>query len=113
MSGTPSNRVDTVLEALANSRRRRALQCLHSHEELTLPDLAEEVAVREADTPLPDLDAERVSKIYFSLYHTHVPKLVAADLVRYNQDRDLIRRSDQMDGRLQGVHDELGSLLTE
>jgi hypothetical protein len=82
--------LDVVFDVLANSRRRIALQCLCEHTQMTLPDLAEEVSVREFGEPLQDIPPERVRDVYFSLYHTHVPKLSAADLVEYHQDQDIV-----------------------
>ncbi|WP_210424082.1 DUF7344 domain-containing protein [Halorussus ruber] len=79
---------DRLFELLADSRRRQALRTLVRHEDLSLPDLADEVAVAEYDRPLPNIDPDDVLKIYLSLYHTHVPKLAAADLVNYDQDGD-------------------------
>lgn len=113
MSGTPSTGVDTLLETLADARRRRALRCLRRHEEVTLPDLAEEVTVREVDAPLPEVSAERVSQVYFSLYHTHVPKLEEAGFVRYSQEHDLVRCDDGLEAGLRRAREELDGLLLE
>lgn len=111
--GTEASEVDAALEALADARRRRALRCLQPHRELTLPDLAEEVTVKEADAPLPELPAERVQEVYFSLYHTHVPKLEAAGLVRYSQERDLVECRDGLEDDLRTVRQVLDGILGE
>ena len=111
MSGSPSNGVDDVLKVLADSRRRHALCCLQRHGELSLPDLAEEVTVREDDAPLPEVSAERVSEVYFSLYHTHVPKLEEVGFVRYNQQRDLVTGLERIDPAVRDVQGELDAIL--
>ena len=59
-------------------------------ESLTLPDAAEEVAVRETGRKVTELSAERVHQIYISLYHDHLPRLVEANLLEYDQERDLV-----------------------
>ncbi|WP_049926130.1 DUF7344 domain-containing protein [Halopiger goleimassiliensis] len=83
--------VDETLELLANSRRRRFLEVMRTYDEqLTLPDAAEEVAVREAGQSVRDLSAERVRDVYISLYHDHLPRLVDAGLLEYDQERDLV-----------------------
>jgi len=57
---------------------------------VTLPDLADEVAVWAADRSIDEIPAEEVKEVYMSLYHSHVPKLEEADLVTYDQEGDLV-----------------------
>lgn len=87
--------LDSTLRALASRRRRLTLRCLLEHRELTLPDLAELVAERESGDDLADIPPERVCRVYFSLYHTHLPMLEDADLVRYEQERDYVTVSGE------------------
>jgi len=83
--------LDAMFGALSNSRRREALRCLGEYDEpLALADLADEVAVAERGGPITDIRAEVVKRVYVSLYHTHVPKLEDAGLVRYDQERDIV-----------------------
>lgn len=93
--------LSAALRLLSNQRRRRTLRVVREHgEAMTLPDVADEVAVREHDRPLPEISAETVSDIYISIYHDHLPRLVDAGLLAYDQDRDLVRPAfepDQLD----------------
>lgn len=93
--------LSAALRVLANPRRRHTLRVVREHgEEMALPDVADEVAVREHDCPLPEVSAETVSDIYISIYHDHLPRLVDAELLRYDQERDLVRpafEDDQAD----------------
>jgi DNA-binding transcriptional ArsR family regulator len=89
-----SESLTRVFSALANPRRRRALHYLERHRELSLATLADEVAEREADVPLREIDEETVKTVYLSLYHTHVPKLEDAGIVAYDQESDWITRRD-------------------
>lgn len=83
--------LDTLFELLSNRRRRYVLSCLNEYENpMALADLADEVAARENGTPITQTSAEEVKRIYISLYHTHVPKLERAGVVRYSQERDLV-----------------------
>lgn len=83
--------LDQLCDLLAHPRRRAVLACLAHHQTpIALADLADEVAVQEHDTRLPAIPAETVKRTYLSLYHTHVPKLEAAELVTYNQDQDQV-----------------------
>lgn len=81
---------DTVHELLANERRRTVLRCLREHGPLVLPDLADEVARVEHDSPLPQIPEDDVLCVYLSLWHSHVPKLSSAGVVSYDQDRDRV-----------------------
>lgn len=82
---------DTLFDALAHQRRRHAIAALLEHDPpITLPDLADEVAVRERETALTKIPAETVKRIYLSLYHSHVPKLADAGIVEYSQEQDMV-----------------------
>ena len=93
--------LSAALRVLSNPRRRHTLRVVREHgEEISLPDVADEVAVREHDRPLPEISAETVSDIYISIYHDHLPRLVDAGLLGYDQERDLVRPgfdADQFD----------------
>ena len=85
---------DQLFGLIANARRRHALRLLASERTMTLPDLADEVAVRERDARIDDIDPDDVAEIYFSLYHTHVPKLRDAGLLAYEQETDVVRATE-------------------
>ncbi|MFC6718147.1 hypothetical protein ACFQGT_10960 [Natrialbaceae archaeon GCM10025810] len=83
--------VDEVFSLLSNRRRRLLLRVMRSYEEeLTLPDAAEEVASLETGRAVVNISAERVADVYLSLYHDHLPRLVDAGLLEYDQGRDLV-----------------------
>lgn len=76
-------------------RRRFLLECLQRFDEpVSLPDLADEIAVKEAGRALSAISGERVKDIYLALYHRHIPDLVAAGHVEYDQDADLVFIAD-------------------
>lgn len=105
--------LEPVYRALADRRRRLALDCLTDHHVLALADLAEEVSERETGTPVAELPAEDVAETYFSLYHTHVPKLENADLVMYDQEEDLVARTDEAVRALTRAREELDEVLDD
>ncbi len=83
--------LDAYFTVLSNQRRRHVVDCLQEHRNpMALSDLADEVAVREHDSPVTEIPAEEVSEIQISLYHVHVPKMEDAGLVDYDQDDDLV-----------------------
>lgn len=82
--------LETALSLVASERRRVVLQTLSEHPRLSLPDLAEEVAVREFDQPFDEIDEHTVLEIYTALWHRDIPKLADADVITYDQERDLV-----------------------
>lgn len=72
----------------AKERRRAVLAVLEgAAAPLALADLAAELVEREQG-PSPRVpDHEAIQRCYVSLYHRHVPKLVEAGLVAFDDDR--------------------------
>ncbi|ADQ69138.1 DUF7344 domain-containing protein [Halogeometricum borinquense] len=88
-----SNDFDTVTsrsELHAHPYRRRLLICLDRHITLSVADIADELAVWARACPLSEIPAEDVKDIYMELYHTHLPKLKRANVIVYDQERDLV-----------------------
>lgn len=70
--------VDRGLHLLANDHRRQVLEELAVHSHVPLEELAAAVAiVPDRPSEVPD----EVEQLALELYHVHVPKLVAADVV--------------------------------
>ncbi|WP_435175065.1 DUF7344 domain-containing protein [Halorussus sp. AFM4] len=90
----PDVSLDALCDLFADYRRRTAYLTLVAHDDLSLPDLADEVAVAERDRPLQEIDPDDVLEVYLSLYHTHVPKLADAGLVDYDQEADYVALTD-------------------
>lgn len=88
--------LDILFDVLANQRRRYILHCLRAYQTpMSLADLADEVATWEQNEPIKDISAEEVKRVYMSLYHSHIPKLVDANIIKYTQERDLVMFSKQ------------------
>lgn len=85
-----------IYRLLSHTHRRALIDCLDEHAvSLTLADAAEEVVRRIDDRPLRDIPAEEVKQVYMALYHTHVPKLTERNVVRYEQERDVLTLTDR------------------
>lgn len=97
---------DRLLRVLADRRRRYALTLLRDLGTVTLADLADELAEWEHGTTIDRIPPEAVKSLYMSLYHRHVPKLEAVDLVEYDQERDLVAPTPRV-GRIEGTLDDL------
>jgi len=86
---------DSRFDVLSHARRRFVLVCLATYDDpLTLPDVADELAVFEYDARLPEISAEHVAAIRTDLYHVHVPRMADAGLVEYSQERELVALAD-------------------
>ncbi|XVH32116.1 DUF7344 domain-containing protein [Haloferacaceae archaeon DSL9] len=105
---------DDPLAVLSNRRRRYALRCLCRYQNpLPLADVAEEVAALEYDERVAEMSPETLKRVYMSLYHTHLPKMVEANLVEYDQERDsvaLVGSPPRLERRLDDL-DEVVSFL--
>ncbi|WP_436910634.1 DUF7344 domain-containing protein [Halosimplex marinum] len=101
MESQPTAASDPVTDAfglLDHRYRRYVVETLERHDcELTLADLADEVARREHDRPVSEIDSETVSELYLALYHTHVPKLAEGDAVRYDQESDTVEPRERVE----------------
>jgi hypothetical protein len=84
-------RLDVLLTVLSEPRRRRVVEYVRDNERATLAELAEFVAERESP------DRPPVERIELSLYHSHLPRLVEADLLAYDGDRTTVRQGEQFD----------------
>jgi hypothetical protein len=95
---------DDLFGVLSHHRRRCIIECLTLYgSPMTLPDLADECVVMEHQCAFDEIPAETVKRMYMSLYHTHIPKLVEADVVEYDQESDSValgQNADQLDSRL-------------
>lgn len=90
--------LDDVFDLLSNQRRRYVLSCLaDTTQPLVLTSLAEDVAICENESPRTEISKEEVRTVRTSLYNSHIPKLVDAGVVKYNQERGLIRGVDSAD----------------
>jgi hypothetical protein len=86
---------DDVFAAVVDEWRQLALRRVREHRSLTLADVADEVAADEGGASLVEVPAERVRDIYLQFYHCHLPYLRDAELVRYDQERDLVSITDR------------------
>lgn len=93
--------VDRAFDVLSNQRRRYAIHSLQQHDKpMELADVADDIAVYENEAESTDIPNEEVKRIYTSLYHSHIPKLVNAGIAEIDQDRNTIalaENADQLD----------------
>lgn len=84
-----------LFDVLSSPRRRYVLANLqHCDEPTTLADLARDVCAWELGCDPSDVPEGRDEPVRVSLYHAHVPKMVDAGLVAYEEDRRTVCTTD-------------------
>lgn len=100
---------DELFHLLQNQRRRRVLLYLQDTDsEVSMRDVAEQVAAWENDTTVKALSSDERQRVYIALYQSHLPKLDDSGVLSYNQQRGIIERTplaNQLDTYL-NVDDE-------
>lgn len=91
---------DHVYEALSHRRRRCVCHALRDRRAWPLTDLAATVAAWEVDTLAGPVDDARRERTYLSLYHAHVPKLTALDVVAFDESTGTVSAACNADGVL-------------
>jgi hypothetical protein len=82
---------DELFDLLSHHRRRYVIECLDRYgSPMSLPDLADECVVMEHRKAFDDIPGETVKRMYMSLYHTHIPRLVESRVVEYDQESDSV-----------------------
>lgn len=75
---------DAAFDAVAHPRRRYLLYALRARADVSLQELADQLAAWETDRS--DVRAETdTQRVYVSLYHTHVPTLAECGVVEFDR----------------------------
>ena len=87
--------VDQALQVAVESHRRAVLRHLYATEggECSVTDLAIAIAMRDSDKARVDLADGEIEGVYVLLKHVHLPKLVALDIVTYDEEFDSVALS--------------------
>lgn len=82
---------DTLLDLCGHEHRRIVLATLlDERRALTTRDLSKAIVEYNHHAQLREVSGEAMTRIRTELHHVHVPKLVAAGLVEYDADRELV-----------------------
>lgn len=104
--------LDHVYEALGHSRRRYLCYTLFEDTEWTLDELSTKIAAWENDVPQHDVSNRQHEKMYVSLYHAHIPKLVANGVLTFDDATKTVRpaaNAEQVVNALEGMGASLDS----
>ncbi|MFC4248608.1 hypothetical protein ACFOZ7_17025 [Natribaculum luteum] len=89
---------DTILELLANRRRRYLLYALREYDEpIELSKLAEQVAGWEHDVPPDEVAKNEYKSVYVSSVQCHVPKLADSGVVDHDESNHTVVLSDNFE----------------
>ncbi|UPV73411.1 hypothetical protein M0R89_12760 [Halorussus limi] len=87
---------EEVFDAVKNLRRRYVLYYLQRYGgPVDLGELAEQVAAWENDTTVSGVSSGQRKSVYSALHQTHLPKLEAAGVLRYDPDRSLVEATER------------------
>lgn len=90
-SQSPRPSREEVFRAVKNLRRRYVLYYLKRYGgPVELGDLAEQVAAWENDATVAEVSPSQRKSVYSALHQTHLPRLEAAGVLRYDADRSLV-----------------------
>lgn len=98
---------DTILELLANRRRRYLLYALRGYDgPVELSSVAEQVAAWEHDVPPEEVAKNEYKSVYVSSVQCHVPKLADANVVKHDTENHSVvlgPNADQLESYLRLV----------
>lgn len=87
-----------LFDVLGDERRLWVVDYLFEADgPVSLKTLARMLTAIEADTTLADQSRESSRAAYISLHHRHVPKLVEADVVVHDEDRQTLELLDRVE----------------
>ncbi|WP_435073959.1 DUF7344 domain-containing protein [Halorubrum sp. HHNYT27] len=104
--------LDHVYEALGHPRRRYLCYTLLEDTEWTLRELSTKIAMWENDVPERAVTGRQRDRVYVSLYHAHVPKLVDEGIVDFDEASMTItaaENAEQVLAALEGMGASLDS----
>lgn len=105
--------LDPVFEVLDHPRRRYLLYALATDSTWTLRELATKLVAWEQDIDETAVHEDQRDRMYVSLYHAHVPKLVEYDVIRFDEEAETIApapHAEQVFTVLEGAGASLDSL---
>lgn len=89
--------VDVLCSLLTHIRRRATIRHLRESDgPVRMSDLAFAVAASVMDTPNSQVPMETARCVRNSLYHVHLPKLEASNVVDFDQDQNTVEASENL-----------------
>lgn len=96
-SEEPPVEIDMVFEILKNQRRRYVLRYLGMvDEQITLSELAEQIAAWECEKEIKQITSQERKRVYVGLYQCHLLKMDDVSAISYNKPRGKIEPGENM-----------------
>lgn len=90
--------LDQVFGILKNQRRRRVLEFLYeAGGQVSLSDVAEQIAAWENDKDVRQISSSERKRVYVGLYQCHLPKMDDAGVVSFNKPRGTMTLGENAD----------------
>ena len=105
-----------VYDALCHPRRRYVCHLLSEDDRWSVAELAERIAAWEADVPGDAVTEHRRERVAVSLYHSHLPKLAADDVVDFDDATGTVTAAGNADpvlAALDGIAARLDDARTD
>lgn len=97
-SSEPAIELNEVFGLLKNRRRRDVLRHLaETTEEMRIGELAEQIAARECEKDVSQINSQERKRVYVGLYQCHLPKLADVGVINYNKPRGTLERGPHFD----------------
>lgn len=90
---------DTLFHILSSHRRRMLIHIfreLEPGEEVSVGDLAVELASREVGKPADEMEEEGTHRFWVTIYQTHLPKLDEYGVVTFDKENSVATRGDRL-----------------
>ena len=89
---------DTVLGLCEDRHRRIVLAALANEQRsLTVNDLTKAIVKHNHHVPVMEMREGSLSELQTSLHHMHLPKIEAAGLIDYDQERGRVEPTEQFE----------------
>jgi hypothetical protein len=94
--GKESDSLDTIFATLKNQCRRYIVYYLYQRGDLAVDELVELIAASEKDGDQSTVTADEREVVQIGLIHTHLPKLVEAGIIEYDDVTQQVRLKEDI-----------------
>ena len=86
----------TIYEILSNRRRRYAVHLLKRSDTMDITELSRQITAWERDMPREEVSYVDQKSVYTALRDTHLPLLADHDLIRYDNEANIVEATSRL-----------------